>query len=155
MYPIIREALTRQHKALDLLHGLLEEEYHSLLDRELDAVVALEFSIQELIRQLAVEKSLVMRTLGGRRVAQYAETLPVDRRAGLLDSLRVIDAGEQRVARQASRNSTLSLALLDQSSRNLQELTGKATPRQATTYGRRGAMRYQQHPQAALISGRL
>ena len=65
-----------------------------------------------------------------------------------------LEPGEQDVARQASRNTTLSLALLDQSSRTLQALTKQAMPPKAETYGRRGGMRTQ-HPQAALISGRL
>ena len=71
-----------------------------------------------------------------------------------LETLRRIDVSEQDAARQASRNTTLSLALLDQSSRTLQALTKQAMPPKAETYGRRGGMRTQ-HPQAALISGRL
>ncbi len=155
MYSIIYGSLSRQHKALQLLHDLLEEEYHELLDRKLDAVVALEFSIQELIRQLAVEKAFVIKGLNGVRAAEYAGMLSEDQGQAVLQTLASIDAGEQDVARQASRNSQLSLALLDQSSRTLNELTRQAVPPQATTYGRRGGMRVRQHPQAALISGRL
>ena len=155
MHDIIQSSLIRQTRGLALLRDLLEEEYRALLDRNTDDVVALEFSLQELIRQLAVEKTLVMRCLGGMRASQYAQGLPDGQRDAFLELLREIDAGEQAASRQASRNSTLSLALLDQSSRNLQELTRHATPRQAATYGRRGAMRYQSRPQAALISGRL
>ena len=71
-----------------------------------------------------------------------------------LETLRHIDVSEQAAARQASRNTNLSLALLDQSSRALQALTKQAMPPKAETYGRRGGMRTL-HPQAALISGRL
>ena len=53
------------------------------------------------------------------------------------------------------RINQLSLALLDQSSRTLQALTSQAMPPKAETYGRRGGMRVQHHPEAALISGRL
>ena len=154
MHDIIHESLSRQDKAICLLRDLLEEEYNCLLSRDIDAVVSLEFSVQELIRHLAVEKTFVIKRLGGMRVAEYSAMLPDDMAALLLDILRRIDMGEQGVARQASRNTTLSLALLDQSSRTLQALTRQAMPAKAETYGRRGGMRTQ-HPQAALISGRL
>ena len=154
MHDIIHESLSRQEKALCLLRDLLEEEYNSLLSRDTDAVVSLEFSVQELIRHLAVEKTFVIKRLGGMRAAEYASMLPEDLAATLLETLRRIDTSEQGVARQASRNTTLSLALLDQSSRTLQALTKQAMPPKAETYGRRGGMRTQ-HPQAALISGRL
>lgn len=155
MYSIIYGSLSRQHKALNLLHDLLEEEYRALLDRKVDEVVALEFSIQELIRHLALEKTSVIKGVGGMRAAEYAGMLPEDQAAAMLQLLNDIDEGEQHVARQASRNSTLSLALLDQSSHVLNTLTRQAMPPQAETYGRRGGMRVRQHPQAALISGRL
>ena len=154
MHDIIFESLSRQDKALGLLRDLLEEEYNRLLSRDTDAVVSLEFSIQELIRHLALEKTFVIKRLGGMRVAEYAGMLPDDLAASLLETLCRIDVSEQGVARQASRNTTLSLALLDQSSRTLQALTSQAMPPKAETYGRRGGMRTQ-HPQAALISGRL
>ena len=73
----------------------------------------------------------------------------------LREILQRIDTTEQSVARQASRNTNLSLALLDQSSRTLQALTSQAMPPKAETYGRRGGMNAQRQTQAALISGRL
>ena len=154
MHNVIYESLSRQDKALCLLRDLLEEEYNCLIGRDTDGVVSLEFSIQELIRHLALEKTSVIKRLGGMRVAEYAGMLPDDLAALLLETLCRIDVSEQGVARQASRNTTLSLALLDQSSRTLQALTSQAMPPKAETYGRRGGMRTQ-HPQAALISGRL
>ena len=72
---------------------------------------------QELIRQLAVEKTSVIKRLGGMRVAEYASMLPEDSGAALRDVLQRADVSEQAVSRQASRNTNLSLALLDQSSR--------------------------------------
>jgi len=155
MHNLVYESLFRQGKALQLLCDLLEEEYRNLLDRDTDAVVAVEFSVQELIRHLALEKTTVIKALGGMRVAEYAKALPDEQGAAMLDLLRQADAAEQAVARQASRNTHLSLALLDQSSRTLQALTSQAMPPKAETYGRRGGMRTQLHPQAALISGRL
>ena len=155
MHNVIYESLSRQDKALCLLRDLLEEEYNCLIGRDTDGVVSLEFSIQELIRHLALEKTFVIKRLGGMRVAEYAGMLPDDLAASLLETLNHIDVSEQSVARQASRNTTLSLALLDQSSRTLQALTSQAMPPKAETYGRRGGMSAQRQTQAALISGRL
>lgn len=155
MYQIIYESLSRQDKALALLRDLLEEEYRILIGRDTDRVAALEFSIQELIRQIAVEKTLVIRTLGGVRVSEYAAGLPEEQGAALLTLFASVDGGEQGVSRQASRNAQLSLALLDQSTRTLQALTSQAAPPRAGVYGRHGGMRHEMHPQAALISGRL
>ena len=88
MHNIIHESLSRQEKALCLLRDLLEEEYSSLLSRDTDAVVSLEFSVQELIRHLAVEKTFVIKRLGGMRAAEYASMLPEDMAAMLLETLR-------------------------------------------------------------------
>ena len=139
MHTTVHTSLIRQSKALALLCELMEEEYQTLLGHNTDAVVALEFSIQELIRQLAAEKATIMKALAGVRAKEYAATLPQ----------------AEGAARQATRNSQLSLALLDQSSRTLQALTSQVMPPKAETYGRRGGMRTQGHPEAALISGRL
>lgn len=155
MYTTVHTSLIRQSKALTLLCELMEEEYQTLLGHNTDAVVALEFSIQELIRQLAAEKATVMKALAGVRVKEYVATLPQAQGGALLDMLTVIDRAEQEAARQATRNSQLSLALLDQSSRTLMALTSQAMPPKAETYGRRGGMRPHAHPEAALISGRL
>ena len=155
MHTTVHTSLIRQSKALALLCELMEEEYQTLLGHNTDAVVALEFSIQELIRQLAAEKATVMKALAGVRVKEYAANLPQAEGEALLDLLGAIDKAEQSVSRQATRNSQLSLALLDQSSRTLVALTSQVMPPKAETYGRRGGMRTHGHPEAALISGRL
>jgi hypothetical protein len=155
MYQTIHDSLFRQNKGLALLRDLLEEEYQILLSRDAGSAVGLEFSIHELIRQLAVEKSLVIRMVGGGRVMDYAAMLPEDKNAALRALFADIDEGEQGVSRQASRNAGLSLALLDQSTRALQTLTGMAVPDKAEVYGRRGGMARKTHTDAALISGRL
>ena len=155
MHTTVHTSLIRQSKALALLCELMEEEYQTLLGHNTDAVVALEFSIQELIRQLAAEKATIMKALAGVRAKEYAASLPQAEGAALLDLLTVIDRAEQEAARQATRNSQLSLALLDQSSRTLVALTSQVMPPKAETYGRRSGMRPHGHPEAALISGRL
>lgn len=155
MYQIIQESLFRQDKALNLLRDLLEEEYEILLGRDTKKVASLEFSIQELIRQLAVEKSLIIRSLGGKRVLEFAEGLLPEQKARLNKLFEAVDDGEQQVSRQASRNAQLSLALLDQSTHTLQALTTQVVPPLSGVYSRNGDMRHVAHPQAALISGRL
>ena len=155
MFRIVSQSLRRQSKALALLSELLQEEYFSIMERQADAVVSLEFSLQELIRQLAAEKRCVIQALGGQRVLKYAETLPEDQAAELRDIFAEVDRGEQLAARQASRNAQLSLALLDQSTRNLRHLTKQVTPPDAAVYGARGTTRYKAHPDAAILSGRL
>jgi hypothetical protein len=155
MYRIIHESLSRQSKALTLLHGLLEEEYSLLLTRRTDEISILEFSIHELIRQTAVEKNLVGRMLNGGKVLDYASMLPEEQALPLQKIFQDIDAGEQTASRQASRNSQLSLALLEQSTRNLRALTEMAIPPKAHVYGKKGGMNILPRPEAALISGRL
>ena len=68
MYSLIYGNLDRQAKALTLLGELLDEEFSLLLKHETEAVMGLEFSIHELLRQLAVEKETVIRRLGGGKV---------------------------------------------------------------------------------------
>ncbi len=155
MYQRIYESLFRQDKALILLARLLAEEYHILLDRDTAAVAQLEFSIQELVRQLAVEKALVIGLLEGRRVMDYAGSLPQEEAHALRALFQAIDNSEQQASRQASRNAQLSLALLDQSSRNLHAITSQVTPATGEIYCRRGDMCRAGHPEAAILSGRL
>lgn len=155
MNNVIFESLNRQDKALGLLRELLEEEYGILLSRDTNGVVSLEFSIQELIRQIAVEKSLVIRLLKGKRVMQYASSLPGDVCKAWEQLFKSVDDGEQAVSRQASRNAQLSLALLDQSTRNLQALTSQIIPPLTGVYSRTGDMTHSRHSDAAFISGRL
>lgn len=155
MYQEICGSLFRQHKGLLLLADLLEEEYGYLRQRDTDHVAALEFSLQELIRQLAVEKSMVIRRLGGAKLLEYAAGLTEEDALALRELYVTVDIGEQSAARQASRNAELSLALLDQSTRNLKALAGQIIPSTGDTYCRRGGMQQASHPQAALISGRL
>ena len=154
MFDLIRNNLHRQSRGLALLYGLLDEEFQLLVERKTEAVMTLEFSIHELVRQLAVEKSEVRRFLGGGRVADYAAMLEEELQAQLLGYWREIDEYEQRCARQASQNAELSLALLDQSKAMLTYLHTRVQPQTPSTYARTGAY-MQRRPAAALISGRL
>lgn len=154
MFQRIHDTLHRQQQALAVLGDLLEEEYQLLLQHNTQAVVALEFSIHELIRQIANEKAGIIRMLGGGKVLHYAEMLPEEDGQKIRDLFNGIDRGEQRSSRQASINTELSLALLDQSQATLTELHTQVVPKNSLTYGKRGAMD-NHRPQASLISGRL
>ncbi len=154
MYQRIYEALQRQRQAMHLLVDLLEEEYAYLRKHETHEVVSLEMSIQELIRQLAVEKIGVQKMLDGGKLKVYVTLLSEEQGANIMSVFKDIDAHEQKASRMASRNAQLSLALLDQSQRVMQRLHSQLTPKHGMTYGRRGYMG-KQRPQAALISGRL
>ena len=156
MYQNIHDSLFRQHKALQLLEELVREDYGVLRQRDTAAIAALQFSIQELIRQIAAEKSSVVAELAGTTVLDYASMLPEEEGEALRDLFRQVDEAEQETARQASRNAQFSLALLDQSSRNLLALTSQVVPHRLETYSRQGSlMRRNRHPQAAILSGRL
>lgn len=154
MFQRIHDTLHRQQQALIVLGDLLEEEYHLLIQHDTQAVVALEFSIHELIRQLAQEKSSIVTMLGGGKVLDYAQMLPEEDGEKIRALFQGIDRGEQRSARQASINTELSLALLDQSQATMTALHEQVVPKTSFTYGRRGAMG-SHRPQASLISGRL
>lgn len=154
MYQRIHDNLHRQHQALKLLHELLQEEYTLLVKHDTQAVVALEFSIHELVRQLAREKTDIIALLDGGKLLHYADLLSREEGDALRKLYQGIDELEQHSSRQASRNAELSLALLDQSQRTLQELNGHIVPHSTLTYGRHGSMD-NIRPQASIISGRL
>ncbi len=155
MYEHIHACLSRQHKAMELLFSLLQEEFELLLARDTDAIVHLEFSIHELLRQMVTEKNAVIGLLAGTRVRDYAAALPEGQGMALLKILHGLDELEQRCARRASQNTELSLGLLDQSRDLLHTVHARITPKAGDTYGKRGAMARIRRPEAALLSGRL
>ena len=154
MYQLIYTSLVRQARGLELLRDLLREEYSLICERKMDVVASCEFSIQELIRQLVNEKEFVMERLKGQRLREYAKDLPADEQEKVLTIAQLIDKNEQKASFQASLNSQLSLALLDQNEKSLQTLFKHVVPENTVVYGRRGAMR-KVAAQGALISGRL
>ncbi|MEG1610057.1 MAG: flagellar protein FlgN [Bilophila sp.] len=154
MYDIIRGNLDRQAKGIELLRQLLDEEFSLLMDRKTSEVMSLEFSIHELVRQLAGEKIGVQTALGGGKVRDYADMLEEDKRATLHALWSAIDKCEQHCSRQASLNAELSLALLDQSKSMLTYLHKRIQPQTPSTYTRAGGY-LNKRPEAALISGRM
>ena len=155
MYEHILSGLHRQQKAMELLQSLLLEEFDLLVTRNAEAVVQLEFSIHELLRQIASEKTHIIRLLDGQKAGDYAQSLAEDARDAMQDLLRTLDELEQRCARQAAQNTELSLGLLDQSRALLSTLQERISPKTGNTYGKRGAMSSIRRPEAALLVGRL
>jgi len=154
MFDIIHGNLDRQVRALALLHSLLSEEYELLLERKAEEVMALELSIHELMRQLAVEKQEVRTLLGGGKLLDYAAMLDEEEGGALREMWRQADEQEQTCARQATLNCQISLALLDVSSDMLDYLHSRVLPPQRSAYGRAGVYT-RTRPDAVLISGRL
>jgi len=154
MFDIIYGNLDRQARGLALLHSLLCEEYDLLCERKAEEVMTLEFSIHELMRQLAVEKQEVRTLLGGGRLLDYAAMLDEEQSGALREMWRLADEYEQVCARQATQNCQISLALLDVSSEMLECLHSRVLPPQQSAYGRSGVYT-QTRPDAVLISGRL
>ena len=154
MYDLIHSNLTRQFKGLELLVSLLEEEFDLLCKRDTDAVATLEFSVHELLRQIAQERDTLKKSIEGSTLKEYAGMLPDEQSAETLRLYHLIDALEQRCSRQASYNTELSLALMDQSQSLLVHLHRQITPRQPDRYGAGGRM-VKERPQAAIYSGRL
>lgn len=154
MYALIHGNLTRQFRALELLHSLLEEEFELLCARDTDAVAQLEFSIHELLRQIASERVDVKRAMQKATLLEYAAMLPEEEGTEVRRLYHLIDALEQHCARRATRNTELSLALLDQSHSLLVFLHAQIAPKQAFCYGSGGKLR-DERPAAAIFSGRL
>src|SRR5512142_3027226 len=115
----ILENLSRQHQALQVLKHLQEEEFSHLKEFRPQSVTALEFSIQELMRQIMVERKDARRMMqsidpAATRLADFAEVFGNDWEniQGLLGKIDVL---EQTCAKQAEKSYTLALALFDQS----------------------------------------
>ena len=155
MHEYIVSGLQRQYKAMELLRNLLLGEFDLLVARDTEAVAHLEFSIHELLRQIASEKMDVIRLLGGQKARDYAQSLAEDARDAVLELLETLDGFEQHCARQASQNVELSLSLLDQSRALFNTLHAQISPKTGNTYGKRGAMSSIRRPDAALLVGRL
>ncbi len=154
MFEYIHGTLTRQFKGLELLYSLLEEEFELLRKRDTDAVATLEFSIHELLRQVAQERVFLQNTLQGTKLMEYAKMLPEEDGQEVVRMFRLIDSLEQHCSRQAALNTELSLALLDQSQSLLVFLHKQITPKQTSCYGAKGRM-VNDRPGAAIYSGRL
>ena len=136
--------LGRQERAVALLEALQKEEFAHLSARDSGAVASVEFSLQELLRQLAMERHSLHRLYAAmdpkaRRLDDVIGRFdPVSReRARAL--FAAIDAGEQRCAKQASRNYAMALGLYDVAKSSMDNLQKLLIPKKGV-YGARGRM---------------
>ena len=143
MFRRLTENLHRQGQGLRVLRELLEEEFSYLLAGEPQKVSAVEFSIQELVRQLVDERGSLRRLIrrvkpAARRLADILPELPADRAEPLAALLKVIDDGEQACAMKAAQNHMLANALHEQSRRLIDFMRSELTPRRHDAYGASG-----------------
>jgi hypothetical protein len=154
MFAQIRGNLNRQAKGLELLRQLQAEEFELLAKRDAESISSLEFSVHELLRQLAVERDELKGVMQGTKVAEYAQMLPEEEGGQIRALLQAIDRAEQQSARQAEKNTSLSLSLLDKSQELMVYLYEQIQPRQQVVYSAKGSYA-NARPQAVLFSGRL
>jgi len=155
MFDLLRGNLVRQTKALELLSELLEEEFSLLVLRKPEEVSALEFSLHELIRQIANERGDMIKMMNGVRLSVFAEALPQEQGDEVRGLLRQIDLLEQQCARLGSRNAELALALHDQNQDAMNFLHSRLVPpKPQSVYDRTGAC-VKPRAEAAVIRGRL
>ncbi len=154
----IHANMHRQNQALALLFSLLEEEFSLLRERRAPEISRIEFSIQELLRQIAAERSALRALVaaakpGARRLVELFTGLPVEDATALSTALRQADKAEQACAVQAEKNTIMAQALADQSRSLLEYLHKEIQPKSAATYSGRG--RYSTHrPEASILRRR-
>ena len=159
MFRLIEENLVRQNKAMLLLSLLLEEEFSRLMQSNPQSVSQIELSIQELMRQIAVERASLRRKVGAiqdgaQRTNELFPLMEDDMRKGFESMLAMMDETEQKCAVQAAKNGELAMALYDQSQKLLSFMHDQVKPKNTVAYGASG--KYAQAPnQARLLTGRL
>ena len=155
----VLQNLHRQKQAIYLLSHLLDEEFHHLGKGDPQSVATVEFSIQELLRQIAEERRELKQ-----HVMDLDPSLPALRDLPLFvnesDSedvqalLREIDRQEQDCARKAAQNAVTAQGLMDQNQALLDYLTSQIIPENGNTYSRRGKWHRSDGP-GALLHGRM
>ncbi|OGR34451.1 MAG: hypothetical protein A2051_00840 [Desulfovibrionales bacterium GWA2_65_9] len=160
MLQLIQANLSRQVCALELLSSLLEEEFAALMGRQPQDVSVLELSVQDLMRQLVVERMQLRRFIGAgypglERMRDVMAKLPAETAAKLSADLANMDRSEQLCAMQADKNRQLALGLFDQSMQLLTHLHQAIQPSKGDVYGKRGRFTKPPQGQASFFSGRL
>lgn len=159
MYRLIEENLVRQNKALMLLLILLEEEFSRLMSSNPQSVSQIELSIQELMRQVAVERASLRRMLGkiaegATRVRDIFLMMDDETRTSFEGMLVMLDETQQKSAVQAAKNNAMAMALFDQSKGLLEFMHNQIKPKNTTAYAASG--RYaRSSSNARLLTGRL
>lgn len=153
----ILENLTRQHQALKVLQFLQEEEFAHLKEFRPQSVSVQEFSIQELMRQIMVERQGVRALMqainpAAKRLTELSELFG-ERWDAVRELLERIDKLEQVCAKQAEKSYSLALALFDQSSSYVDFFKKQFTPKKMA-YGPKGVFGTTK-PAPAILRGAL
>ncbi|PIE68995.1 MAG: flagellar biosynthesis protein FlgN [Deltaproteobacteria bacterium] len=155
----IIQSLERQARGLLLLGTLLDKELEFLQEDAPQSVAGLEFSIQELVRQMMAEKTWAAECMqqlspGARELQDVGHLFSKEEQQHIQSLKKAIDAGQQQCARKAAMNADIAQALRDQSNGLLAFFRKQIMPRKQYTYSSHG--RWEVHNQrATLISGRL
>lgn len=155
----IQDSLFRQMKGFELLKTLLGEEYALLRGKDPQLITQIEFSIQELVQQLANERKSLSRQLKGRRIGQFLAALPTSPKGlalseAITERVKAVDDLEQDCARLASKNRKLVLALMDQSQEVADFLYSKLVPKPKVAYSQKGRFT-SGRPEARLLQGKF
>ncbi|THB70663.1 MAG: flagellar protein FlgN [Desulfovibrio sp.] len=160
MHSLIAANLARQDKALMLLEVMLAEEHDMLMKRQPQAVTRIEFSIHELLKQIASERESLKSMLAPMRVLEYVDNLSPDlpdrekRTQELKQLISDIDAKEQACAKKAEQNADMVLGLMDQSKSLIDFLHEQVAPKKQEAYSAKG--RYTESTESGnLIRGAL
>jgi len=150
--------LRRQERAVALLEMLQKEEFSHLSARDPGAVASIEFSIQELLRQLAVERTSLHQVYAAmdpaaKRLVDVVDRFDADSARAARELCAHIEAAEKRCAMQASRNYAMALGLYDVAKGSMDNLQRLLIP-QKGLYGSSGRMSTG-HPGPGVISGRF
>ncbi|RQD66616.1 MAG: hypothetical protein D5R98_02140 [Desulfonatronovibrio sp. MSAO_Bac4] len=154
----IESGLIRQKQALGLLFSLLEEEFSALLDNLPKEVSSLEFSIQELIRQLMDEKDEIRSILeknNASSLTQYLEDLDGGEASVIKEILEDLRLLEEKCSHQAMKNNEIAKALAEQSAGLLSIFYEQVAPRQEDVYSARGRWHDNGSKSTGLLRGRL
>lgn len=136
--------LNRQKLTLELLAKLQAEEFSHLMELDPTAVTSVDFSIQELLRQLIAEREdlrAMIRSASpeASKLAQILDSMDDVSRKTVNILLCDIDRLEQSRSIQAEKNSRLAVALFEQTKGYVSFIQGKIAPK-PPTYTRRGEL---------------
>lgn len=151
-------SLERQEKALALLAMLQEAEFTHLRELDPTKVAGFEFSIHELMRQIASERTSLTALYAtvsptAKRLHDVIHTFPEDMAARARELYLAIDRREQACARQAEQNYKMALGFYDQSRACIEFIQQQIAPKKnvytaAGRYARASA-------EPTVLSGRL
>jgi len=154
----IMAGLKRQKLALKLLFLLLQEEYAALMNNQPDKVSSLEFSLQELVRQMIREKEDVINAVqeaGFEGLGDYISSLDKKSAQKHMDLMNQLQDEEKKMALQAVKNATMAKALSDQSTALAREFFQQVSPRKPDTYSADGRRYAEMSREGGFIRGRM